>query len=62
VLQPNFRDRSIYKLFQLTDDQLGQMYELMNATKDLWKPADLAADSVPNPDIDRNSDLHRDTR
>ncbi len=62
MLQPNFRDRSIYKLFQLTDDQLGQMYELMNATKDLWKPADLAADSVPNPDIDRNSDLHRDTR
>jgi hypothetical protein len=24
--------------FQLSEDQLGQMYELLNATKDLWKP------------------------
>jgi hypothetical protein len=23
---------------KLSEDQLGQMYELLNATKDLWKP------------------------
>ena len=27
-------------IFQLSEEQLGQMYELMNATKNLWKPAD----------------------
>jgi hypothetical protein len=25
---------------KLSEEQLGQMYELMNATKDLWKPAE----------------------
>jgi hypothetical protein len=24
--------------FQLSEEQLSQMYELMRATKDLWKP------------------------
>ena len=24
--------------FQLSEEQLGQMYELKRATKDLWKP------------------------
>ena len=32
--------QTIYDLpcFQLSEEQMGQMYELMRATKDLWKP------------------------
>lgn len=32
--------RTIYDLpyFQLSEEQIGQMYELKRATKDLWKP------------------------
>ncbi|KAN0138781.1 hypothetical protein V8E53_003169 [Lactarius tabidus] len=33
---------------KLSEEQLGQMYQLMNVTKDLWKPAD----NKPDPDVD----------
>lgn len=33
--------------FQLSEEQLGQMYELMRATKDLWKPVESDVDEDP---------------
>lgn len=37
---------------KLSEEQLGQMYQLMVASKDLWKPAD----SNPEPDVDHGRD------
>jgi len=34
--------------FQLSEEQLGQMYELMRATKDLWKPVEPYVDKDPH--------------
>ncbi|KAI0246952.1 hypothetical protein BJV78DRAFT_1249646 [Lactifluus subvellereus] len=34
---------------KLSEEQLGQMYELMQTTKDLWKPVDRGADRDRDP-------------
>ncbi|KAF8274671.1 ACN9-domain-containing protein [Lactarius quietus] len=49
----HFRGKNpeVSSFFQLSEEQLRQMYELMNATKDLWKPAY----SNPDPDVDRDT-------
>ena len=33
--------------FQLSEEQLSQMYELMRATKDIWKPVEPNLDQDP---------------
>lgn len=41
---------------KLSSEQLGQMYELMHATKDVWKPANELAESPTGSGKDGNSD------
>jgi hypothetical protein len=37
-LHPGTQTVHEWPYFQLSEEQLGQMYELMRATKDVWKP------------------------
>lgn len=41
---------------KLSSEQLGQMYELMHATKDVWKPANELAESPTGSGKDGSSD------
>lgn len=41
----------LFIFFQMTNEQLGQLYELMHASKDVWKPVEQLT-SLPENDND----------